>query len=305
MPKPSLLPAPPLSWAADRQPQEALARNRWPLAQHSQFVAAAGLCWHVQRFGDAPLPTVLLLHGTGASTHTWRHLVPLLVPHYQVLALDLPGHAFTSAAPPTQQSLVGMAAAVAELLKALQVQPRYAIGHSAGAAVIAQLLATGAVQLDAWASINGAILPLRGLPGRVFAPVAELLAATPGVPQFFSWRAGSPRVLQRLLASTGSRVDAEGQRLYGLLVGNAAHAAGALGMMARWNLPSLEPLLPGLRPAPLLLAGLNDTTVPPVESTRVAARIPGARVIELPGLGHLAHEEDAAAVWRVLEEAWA
>lgn len=301
---PNSLPAPPLSWAADRQPQEALHRNRWPHAECSQFVEAAGLHWHVQCFGPAELPTLLLVHGTGAATHTWRHLAPLLQQRFHVVAMDLPGHAFTSAAPPTQQSLAGMAHAVAALVQAMQITPSHAIGHSAGAAILAQLLSTQALRLKAWASINGAILPLRGLPGKVFAPVAELLAATPGVPQFFSWRARSPRVLQGLLQSTGSRLDAEGQRLYGLLVGNAAHAAGALGMMARWNLPSLEPQLPTVSPAPLLLAGLNDTTVPPVESTRVAARIPGARVMELPGLGHLAHEEDAAAVWQALQAAW-
>ncbi len=287
----------PLDWAAQGA--------SWPLAAHSQFVAAAGLRWHVQHLGAESLPVMLLVHGTGAATHTWRHLAPLLQLHFHVVAVDLPGHAFTSVASPAQQSLVGMASALAELLRVLQVQPRYAIGHSAGAAVIAQMLSAGELQLQAWASINGAILPLRGLPGRVFAPVAELLAATPGVPQFFSWRAGSPKVLQRLLASTGSRIDPEGQRLYGQLVSNAAHAAGALGMMARWNLPSLEPALSRLSPAPLLLAGLNDTTVPPIESSRVAARIPGARLIELPGLGHLAHEEDATAVWRVLQGAWA
>jgi magnesium chelatase accessory protein len=40
-------------------------------------------------------PTVLLLHGTGASTHSWRALAPLLARRCTVVALDLPGHGFT------------------------------------------------------------------------------------------------------------------------------------------------------------------------------------------------------------------
>ena len=36
----------------------------------SRFVEAAGLRWHVQILGNGP--TLLLVHGTGASTHSWR-----------------------------------------------------------------------------------------------------------------------------------------------------------------------------------------------------------------------------------------
>lgn len=307
MPSPNLLPKPPLNWATEGYD--------WPYRDHSEFVDAAGLRWHVQRGGNAALPLLLLVHGTGAATHTWRNLVPLLTGRFQWLAMDLPGHAFTSSAPAAQQSLAGMSRALAELLTTMGMKaggwlaaggevPVYALGHSAGAAIVAQMIASGTLKPQAWAGLNSALMPLRGLPGQVFAPVARALAATPLVPEFFAWRAGHAKVLDRLLASTGSRIDAQGRALYGRLVKCPAHAAGALGMMANWDLPSLEPQLATVKPAPLLLTALNDTTVPPVESARAAARMPGARVVELPGLGHLAHEEDAPAVWRVLQQAW-
>ena len=75
-------------------------KSQWPFAQHSMFVNAAGLRWHVQSFGDGPL--LLMLHGLGASTHSWRGLAPLLATHYRVVMIDLPGHAFTST--PTAQA---------------------------------------------------------------------------------------------------------------------------------------------------------------------------------------------------------
>jgi len=50
----------------------------------------------------------------------------------------------------------------------------------------------------------------------------------------------------------------------------------------------------------LLAVGTRDRTVPPEQALRIAARVPGARIVELPGLGHLAHEEDPAQVAGVI-----
>jgi len=44
----------------------------------------------------------------------------------------------------------------------------------------------------------------------------------------------------------------------------------------------------------LLIVGANDRTVPPAQSEQVRAHVPGARLVSLPGFGHLAHEEAAA-----------
>ncbi|MDU3043759.1 MAG: alpha/beta hydrolase, partial [Bradyrhizobium sp.] len=48
----------------------------WPNRAASRFVDAAGLRWHVQMMGEGPV--ALLAHGTGAATHSWRDLAPLL-----------------------------------------------------------------------------------------------------------------------------------------------------------------------------------------------------------------------------------
>jgi len=67
----------------------------WPNRSASRFVSAAGLRWHVQQFGTGPV--ALLVHGTGASTHSWRGLAPILAESFSVVAPDLPGHGFTEA----------------------------------------------------------------------------------------------------------------------------------------------------------------------------------------------------------------
>jgi len=261
----------------------------WPNREASRFVAAGGLRWHVQVMGEGPV--LLLVHGTGASTHSWRDLAPLLARHFRVVASDLPGHGFTQAPPPDRLSLPEMARALAALVRALDVEPALAAGHSAGAAVLARMCLDGAIRPRALVALNGALLPLHGLAGRVFSPVARLLATTPIASRLFARRAGAPGAVERLVENTGSRLDRRGVELYGRLTGNAGHVAAALGMMAAWDLRPLERELPRLEPRLFLVVGGADRAIPPDTAIRVADRVPGARVEYLRGLGHLAHEE--------------
>jgi len=49
--------------------------------------------------GAADAPVVLLLHGFPSASHMFRDLIPLLAPHYRVIAPDLPGFGQTKAPP--------------------------------------------------------------------------------------------------------------------------------------------------------------------------------------------------------------
>ena len=277
----------------------------WPLRTCSRFVQTSSLRWHVQHapHPDPYAPTVVLLHGTGASTHSWRTVFPLLSAHCSVLALDFPGHAF-SAMPAPQQfenlfSLPGMAAAVAQLLSHMDIIAHTVVGHSAGAAVACMLSLDGHLKPERIVSVNGALLPLDGLAGQFFSPMAKLLAKAPLVPELFSWRAAQPDVLQRLLDGTGSRLDHEGRALYRQLIANPSHGAGALAMMAHWDLHRFWARLPQLQTPLALVVGECDLIVPPSVSLRAARalqRQPTPSVVRLAGLGHLAHEESAEQV---------
>lgn len=261
----------------------------WPQREHSRFVDAGGLRWHVQQMGAGP--ALLLVHGTGASTHSWGGLMPLLAAHFTVLAPDLPGHAFTDAPPAPRMSMAAMADDLARLLDALAFRPRLAVGHSAGAAIVATMSLADRLRLDGAISLNGSMVPLRGVAGHVFSPLARLLAGTRWVPRWFARRAAQPAVIRRLIGETGSVLDADGLEYYRLLAGNSVHAAAVLNMMANWDLDALVRELPRLAPPLLQIVGSADRTVPPGDAERVRELLPGARIATLPGLGHLAHEE--------------
>jgi magnesium chelatase accessory protein len=274
----------------------------WPHRDTSRFVRAGGLTWHVQQMGQGPV--VLLIHGTGASTHSWRDFAPLMARHCTVVAADLPGHAFTDTPPAAQMSLPGMSKALATLVDALGLDVAWCIGHSAGAAIGARMVLDRRIAPEALVSINGAFLPLDGLPGLLFPPVARVMAATPLASKLFAWRAADRAAVERLISGTGSTLDARGVELYARLVRDQRHAAGALAMMAQWDLRPLQRELPAL-PAPLvLLAGANDRAVPPEQARRVAALLPQAlEPVVLQHMGHLAHEEQPAEVARVVMRA--
>jgi magnesium chelatase accessory protein len=272
----------------------------WPHRAHSHFVEAAGLRWHVQHWtGPGPAaPLLLLLHGTGSATHSWRGLAPLLAAHVALLAVDLPGHGFSGAAPGDGASMAGMARGVGSLLAAWGARPRWVLGHSAGAALAIRM----ALQAEAggatagWApqgllALNAALFPLPGLSGALFGPAAKLLALNPLVAPFFAWRARQPAVVQDLLDRTGSKLDAEGTQLYRQLVCSPGHVAGALAMMARWDLSTLARDMRLLRTPLHLFVADRDGTVPPGASRRAQQLVPGASLQTLAGLGHLAHEE--------------
>jgi magnesium chelatase accessory protein len=264
----------------------------WPNRAASGFVQAGGLRWHLQSFDAAPdAPCVLLLHGTGAATHSWRGLAPRLAASWRVLAPDLPGHGFTDLPQPRGLSLPGMAEAVAALLAATGTAPDLIVGHSAGAAIAARLVLDGHARPRGLVGLNPAFLPFGGLPGQLFSPAARWLGGLAAAPKLFARLGESPAVLDRLLRGTGSEIGDDGRRGYATLVANPGHVAGALGMMANWDLRPLERDLPRL-PCPLLMiVGARDTTVPPEQAYRVQRRIPGSAVETLAGLGHLAHEE--------------
>ena len=257
--------------------------------QTCQFVTTKDLTWRVQIAGAGPV--LLLVHGTGASLHSWRKLVPMLASHFTVVAPDLPGHGESSAECDACLSLPGMAQSLAALLRQLNVQPAIVAGHSAGAAVLIRMCLDKTIAPRFVVSINGALLPFNGFAGQIFAPLAKLLVLNPFVPRFLAWRAKDQRAVEKLLRDTGSNVDEEGVTHYAELFQNPSHVASTLGMMARWDLEPLNQTIKNLAVPLILVAAENDKTISPEDSTDVAALVPSARIVRIPGLGHLAHEE--------------
>jgi magnesium chelatase accessory protein len=277
-----------------RYPDWASDGRDWPNHASSSFLRAGGYDWHVQEMGPdaAGSPVCLLIHGTGAATHSWRSLMPLLAQHYRVIAMDLPGHGFTRSGASGNVTLNGMAKSLMLLLAERQCTPDLIVGHSAGVAIAAQLL------LDTgWkAPLVGfapALMPFPGLAARIFPSLAKMLFTNPFVSIIFSRMAQAPGQTEKFLArSTGSRIDAEGAKYYTRLFSKSGHCDGAIRMMANWRLEALGARLGEITSPVLLVHPSKDAAIPKSAVTDAARLLPNCEILDMQGFGHLAHEED-------------
>ncbi len=244
--------------------------------------------WHVQEAGAGD--TLLLIHGAGGATQSWRGLFPLLARTHHVVAIDLPGQGFTQLGARQRCGLDHVAEDIAALALAQGWRPRAIIGHSAGVAVALRLVELGVCPGEQVIGINAALANFKGVAGWLFPALAKVLALAPFAAGAFAATATEATV-RNLIAGTGSKLGPDGIALYLRLAQDRAHVDGTLAMMAQWRLDGLLARLPDLRAQVTLIAAAGDRAVPPRTSHEAATRIDRATVIDLPRLGHLAHEE--------------
>ena len=263
----------------------------WPHREASEFWQAGGATWHIQRMGEDHRPRVLLLHGTGASVHSWRFLMPQLARDFAVTAMDLPRHAFTRGHRAEVMSLPRMAGEIAKLVASLGPKPDLLIGHSAGVALSAQLALDHGFDAPI-VGLNSAMRPFPGPAAQIFPAIAKLLFINPLVPRIFSRMTTFGKEAERFLTrSTGSRIEPEGMACYEALFANSHHTKGGLSMMANWDLPTLKTRLHELNNPVLMVHSDKDAAIPLSWAQEVDAMLPTSQLEVLKGLGHLAHEE--------------
>jgi len=269
----------------------------WPNCEHSSFVTAAGMRWHVQRAGCGP--TIVLIHGSAGATHTWRDVFPRLTPVADVIAFDLPGHGFTSGATAAQLSLDGMSQAVRELLRTLDVKPTIGVGHSAGAAVLLQLTSYTEVTPRSVIGCNSALVSINAL-GQMLQPLSRMLFDAGPVRAFAAALLHSGTLARTLLRSTGTRLDPMQEARYVSLLADDAHVGAVLGMMTRWDLPALQATFPRITVPVTLVHSRNEPWVSFDALMDVTLPLPMRSVVDMTPAGHLIPDEKPAQLVDVI-----
>ncbi|PTV96694.1 magnesium chelatase accessory protein [Rhodobacter aestuarii] len=259
----------------------------WPYRSAAQMVRVERIDWWVVDTGPRDAPALLLLHGLGASGHSFRRTIPGLAKHYRLIVPDLPGHGCTRTKDRDRLGLSPIAEDLCWLCDAMGVQPGAVIGHSAGGAIALQMALN--TSIPRVVGINAALDHFEGVTGVLFPLIARGLAAFPLTAPVAARLWASPARVSQLLDSTGSVIDAAGKAQYTTLVQDTEHVAGALDMMAQWRLDPLILNLPRLRKPALLLAGKGDKAVPPAVSESAAHAMPQVELRMMEG-GHLLHE---------------
>ena len=273
--------------------------NWWPNRSNSEFIKSDNYNWHIQKFGSTG-KKLLLIHGTGASSHSWYPLIENLNLEFEILCLDLPGHGFTRALARQKKQLMIIVDQISLLLRNIDFYPNIIMGHSAGAAVAYELAKKIETKPNTIA-INAAFGQFSGLAGVAFPYFAKIASSTTIPARFLSLLASKEEIVRKLLASTGSIIPELQIKCYQYLFSNTEHVDGTLQLMADWDLGYFLDRLPE-ETAPIhFLVGDKDTTVPPHISKSWDQSMPNSSLTQFNGLGHLLHEECPSTVSSVLE----
>lgn len=252
-------------------------------------------------------PTIVLTHGFGGSTYSWRkNIGPLATAGYRVVALDLLGFGYSSRTSQPVYTARAQASLVRSFLDVLDGQNsvqgdntgehRYIlIGNSLGAGVVLCFAldypdATRAVVCTA--PVVSFSLPWRRARPLFRIPLlGRLLART----IYFYALAGPSAAARMIAAAYGERiedvsVEMREEMLRPLQVrGSADSALGlALSYDARPFMHDLEPI----RSPVLVVAGARDAAVPLSSVRNVYERLPNAEMVILPRAGHLVQEDE-------------
>lgn len=244
---------------------------------------------HLQKWGAGP--TLLFLHGVGASGQSWHPVMDILAEDFTVCCVDIPGHAFSRSPGMRAPNIGAVARRISDALSSAGVDERFLIGHSAGGAIAAYMTAHRLSSPRGVITFNGAFYPFAGAAGVLFPTFAKLLTLNPFAPSFFSISAGSRKRIERLIRQTGSTVDPATVDSYQTLMESSGHIDGALKMMANWDLGGIEALLRKTDVPMLFVSSVGDKAVPPSDSTKAANAAPFGISKSIDALGHLAHEE--------------
>jgi pimeloyl-ACP methyl ester carboxylesterase len=235
------------------------------------FVATGG------REFDPALPTVVLLHGAGFDHTTWALHSRWFAHHgYGVLAPDLPGHGRSSGA--ALATIADMADWTAALLEAAGATKARLVGHSMGSLIALETAARHPAKVSGLSLIGTAATMTVG-PDLLRAAEANDHAA---IDMVSIWGLGFQAELGGSLAP-GMWMHSGAQRVLekcrpGVLFNDlsACNAyQGALAAAAKVAVPAT------------LILGERDMMTPAKAGKALAAAIPNAKTIVLPGAGHM------------------
>ncbi len=256
------------------------------------FVRVGGQLVHVERAGSGE--AVVLLHGFGGSSWSWRKVIPSLAEDRHVVAIDLNGFGWTERPrEPGAYTLDGQARLVLAVMDALGLDRVHLVGHSYGGGLALWIAANHPERLRSLVLVDST-LPAYSVERR--RPVA---AWRPLVAAFVRTVALRPSFIRRgLVRSVADPAIVTDELVHGYLERLAVVGAvdAYQGLTATVAGPRPEVDLASIAVPTLVVWGADDGLLAAHLGERAADRMPNARFVAIPGCGHLPMEENPAAL---------
>ncbi|MGB7738294.1 MAG: alpha/beta hydrolase [Steroidobacteraceae bacterium] len=279
------------AWRVPDQPVSALQAKWAP--PPSAFIAVRGMQVHLRDEGprDDPVP-IFLLHGTGASLHTWDGWARELARERRVIRFDLPGFGLTGPSPDGIYSVESYVDTVLAVADTLGVQRFVLAGNSLGGYVAWATAVLHPQRVDRLVLVDAAGYPFQSQS----VPLAFRIARTPLLNRLVR------DVLPRgVVASSLRDVYGDPTRVTPELVDRyfdlATRAGNRAALVARFDQTqpgSLAERVREIQVPTLILWGRKDRLIPLEFGEQFARDIHGSRLVVFDALGHVPHEEDPA-----------
>lgn len=263
-----------------------------------EHLQVAGLKTYVVSAGSGS--PVILLHGLGASTYSWRLLQPLLAAHHTVYAVDLPGFGRTDKPADFDYSFQGFSNWAVALLDELGLKQAAFIGNSMGAATAVRLALVEPGRVRCLGLLGSPFYignhpklmwPMRWpVVGRVYEALLGRWAVSIVAPTAFYDRS---LVTEDVIDEYALALKERGGRFAVAEFLRRAIPPDAAAWMERYKTLAV--------PA-LVIRGEHDGVVDRASSERFCREAPRARFLHMPACGHAPQEEKPAEVATALLE---
>lgn len=252
-----------------------------------RFVEVRGQAVHVEQWGSGE--PLVLLHGFGGSTYSWRRVGPELGRGYRVVAVDLNGFGWTQRPKEKEAyTLQGQSNLVLGVLDALGLERVHLAGHSYGGGLALWLAAHRPNRIASLILVDSTLPSYSTSRRRSWAalrPAVSLLLRTVLLRKAFIRRGLERSVYDRRMI-TDEWVNAY---LVRLKVEGATYAYRGLTAPVQGPPPKVE--LEGIRQPTLIVWGLQDALLASAYGSRAAEKIPRATFVGIDRCGHLPMEE--------------
>jgi pimeloyl-ACP methyl ester carboxylesterase len=254
------------------------------------FIELLGARLRVRITGPAAAPVVILLHGFGSSLETWEPWAGVLDKQYRVIRFDLPGFGLTGPDPNgdyTDQRTVEILAA---LMDRLGIEKADLIGNSLGGKIAWNFAAAYPERVNRLVLISPDGFASPGFEYGVKPKLPFIMRLLPYTLPRFMLRMN----LVIAYADPKKLSDATLTRYQDMMLAPGDRQA----LLVRTQQVFLEPPGPRLAKitAPtLILWGEEDRMIPFSNSADYMRDLPHAKLVALPGLGHVPFEESPAA----------
>jgi len=258
----------------------------------SQFIdIGGGITVHVRDTGPKNAPALVLLHGFGASVHTWIGWTRLLDIQRRVVSLDLKGFGLTSAPIGSGMTEPDQVDLVAKTLDKLGIQRFALLGHSLGGAIAWRFALAHPTRLTA--------LVLSGAMGRPPAAYQKNLDRYKKLADNPIIKASVPWLMSRFFIARGmvngfanpSLATPERIARAEMLSRGEGQRRHLLTMLSSLKSDTAHLDLTLLAVPTLIMHGTDDKLVPVAAGQALAEAIPGAQLRLYPGIGHVLQEE--------------